>query len=50
MQGFLINVEVTGEDARSSVDEAELRRIAESIVIIPGAANDMTVWTDQPIG
>ncbi len=37
-----------GEDSR--LDEADLRRIAESIVIIPDAANDMTVWTDQPIG
>ena len=50
VQGFLISVEVFGADTSASVDEAELRRIAESIVIIPDAANDPTVWTDQPLG
>lgn len=47
VEGFLITVEVGGRDG-PSFDEAALRRIAESIVVIPGAATDPTVWTAQP--
>lgn len=48
VEGFLITVEVSAEDG--PVDEAALRRIAESIEVIPGAATDPSVWTTQPIG
>lgn len=47
--GFMMNLEVS-PGHEGLLDEAELRRIAESIVVIPGAANDTTVWTDQPLG
>lgn len=38
------------DDYVDFVDEAQMRRIAESIMAIPGAASDPTVWTDQPLG
>lgn len=47
--GFIIGISVR-DDYVDLVDEAQMRRIAESIMVIPGAASDPTVWTDQPIG
>ncbi|MBA3339155.1 MAG: hypothetical protein H0T54_05315 [Geodermatophilaceae bacterium] len=47
--GFLINVSVR-PDFGDRIDEAALRRIAQELVVIPGAASDETVWTDQPLG
>lgn len=46
--GFLINIGVR-EEYRDRIDEAQMRRIAESIVVLPGAAQDFSVWTDQPV-
>lgn len=49
VEGFGISIGIfVGDVAR--FDEAEMRRIAESIVVIPGAATDTTLWTDQPFG
>jgi len=39
-----------GDEQRGLIDEADLRRIAESIVVIQRAASDTTVWTAQPLG
>lgn len=47
--GFVISISVR-DDYVDLVDEAQMRRIAESIMVIPGAASDPTVWTDQPLG
>jgi len=44
--GFYFEINILATD-NWQLDEAELRRIAESIVVIPGAATDTTVWTDQ---
>jgi len=49
VEGFHFEISIMVTD-NWQFDEAELRRIAESIVVIPGAATDTTVWTDQPIG
>lgn len=49
VDGFVINISVN-PDYADVIDEAEMRRIAESVVVIPGAADDVTVWTDQPLG
>ncbi len=45
VEGFFIAVGVD-----DSLDEATLLSIAESIVVLTGAASDLTVWTDQPLG
>lgn len=47
--GFQINISVRA-DFGDRIGEDQLRQIAESIVVIPGAANDASVWTDQPLG
>lgn len=47
--GFLINIGVR-EDYLDRIDEAEMRRIAESLVVLPGAADDFGAWTEQPVG
>jgi len=49
VEGFRLEISIMVTD-NWQFDEAELRRIAESIVVIPGAATVTTVWTDQPIG
>lgn len=46
--GFLINI-VVGQDFGDRIDEAQMRLIAQSLVVFPGAANDISVWTDQPV-
>lgn len=47
--GFMITVSVR-PDFGDRIGEAELRLIAESITVVPGAATDLNVWTDQPLG
>ena len=49
VEGFTINVSVR-PDFADRISEDQLRQIAESIVVIPGAATDGTIWTDQPLG
>lgn len=47
--GFLIDISVR-PDFVDRIDETQLRQIAESIVVIPDAATDASVWTAQSIG
>lgn len=49
IDGFLITMDVN-ENYVAQIDDAALRRIAESIVVPAGAAQDVSVWTDQPLG
>lgn len=49
VDGFMITISVS-EAYVELIDEEEMRRIAESVVVLPGAANDQTVWTDRPLG
>lgn len=48
VEGFMINVSVRADFA-DRISEDQLRQIAESIVVIPGAATDRSVWTEQPV-
>ena len=49
VEGFHLSIGIFVGDV-AQFDEAEMRRIAESIVVIPGAATDTTVWTAEPFG
>jgi len=49
VDGFLINISVRA-DFGDRIGEDQLRQVAESIVVIPGAATDPSVWTVQPFG
>jgi len=49
VDGFMISLEIRPMD-QELIDEAQLLRIAESIVVIPGARDDNTVWTTGPLG
>lgn len=49
IDGFLVYIYVN-ENYIDQIDEDAMRRIAESISILPGAAQDDTVWTAQPLG
>ncbi|MGI8624967.1 MAG: hypothetical protein ACR2J5_00100 [Geodermatophilaceae bacterium] len=49
IDGFLVYIYVN-ENHLDRIDEQAMRRIAESISILPGAAQDDTVWTADPLG
>ncbi len=48
VNGFLIDI-VVGEDFADRINEEQMRQIAQSLMVIPGAATDSSVWTDQPL-
>ncbi len=49
VDGFLIDISVR-PDFVDRIDEELLRQIGVRILVIPGAATDGSVWTDQPLG
>ncbi|MDQ3733740.1 MAG: hypothetical protein M3400_07030 [Actinomycetota bacterium] len=48
VNGFLIDI-VVGEDFADRINEEQMRQIAQSLMVMPGAATDSSVWTDQPL-
>jgi len=49
VEGFLIDISVR-PDFVDRIDDEQLRQIGVRILVIPGAATDGTIWTDQPLG
>jgi len=49
VDGFLIDISVR-PDFVDRIDDEQLRQIGVRILVIPGAATDASVWTDQPLG
>lgn len=49
VEGFRIIVNVS-QAYVDRISDAEMRRVAESISVVPGSVGDETLWTEQPLG
>jgi len=49
IDGFMVSIYVN-EEYVDQIDEDALREVAGTLVIIDGAAQHASVWTDQPLG